>query len=317
MSNYTQARDELDQALNYVTPDGPEWIKINAAIAALDQAEVAEIERDFVNASRRVEDATDKLKSVVAGLSPNMASNVIDKVTGALQRINPVIRNVNALLSGEPASALPGMAEANKPVFPTPDEPSVPPLREYARDIAATPAAGGTAVSDMIEDILRREGGFVDHPADRGGPTNFGITLSTLASSRGAQVTRDDVRRMTQAEAQAIYETRYYTGPKINLLAPGFQPLVFDMAINHGPGTSIMLLQQTLGACGQACAVDGGIGNETINAANSALLNPGQASFINALVDRRIELFKAIASKDPSQKVFLKGWLNRAKEFRV
>ena len=57
MSNYTDARAKLDNALNFVVPDGPEWIKINAAIAALDQAEVAEIEREFINATRRLDDA--------------------------------------------------------------------------------------------------------------------------------------------------------------------------------------------------------------------------------------------------------------------
>lgn len=317
MSNYTEARDTLDQALNYVTPDGPEWIKTKAAIAALDQAKVAEIAQDFVTASRRVDDAVAKLQSILTGLSPNGVSQFIDKVKDALKLVNPVARNVDALLSGEPASALPGMEEVNKPTFPTQTEPSVPPVREYARDIADTPAAGGMAVNDMIEDILRREGGFVDHPNDRGGPTNFGITLRTLAASRGTEVTRDDVRRMTQAEAKGIYETRYFTRPRINQLPVEIQPLVFDMAINHGPGTAIKLLQEVLTAVGHGCAIDGGIGSETITAAKSALAALGKKTVVNKLVDRRVELFKAIAAKDASQAVFIRGWLNRAMEFRV
>ena len=169
MSNYTDARAKLDNALNFVVPDGPEWIKINAAIAALDQAEVAEIEREFINATRRLDDAVAKLKSILVGLAPNVASQFLTEVRGALQLIMPVVQNVDALLSGEPASALPGMAESNKPSFPTAAEPSVPPVREFSRDIAEQPAAGTTgadAVDAMIKDILRREGGFVDHPND-------------------------------------------------------------------------------------------------------------------------------------------------------
>lgn len=317
MSNYTEAHDKLREALNHVIPDGPEWIKVNAAIAALDRAEAAEIERDFITASRRVDDAVAKLKSILAGLSPNGVSQFIDGVKDALELVNPVLKNVDALLAGEPATALPGMTEANKPAFPTATEPSVAPVREYARDIARPTASGGNSVKDMIEDILRREGGFVDHPDDKGGPTNFGITLRTLAASRGTDVTRDDVRRMLEAEAKGIYETRYFTKPRINQLPAELQPIIFDMGVNHGPGTAIKLLQEVLTAAGHACSLDGGIGNETITTANSALAALGRKVLINKLVDRRVELFKAIVAKDASQAVFLKGWLNRAAEFRI
>ena len=320
MSNYTDARDKLVIALSFVVPDGPEWIKIKASITALDQAEVAEIERDFINATRRLDDAVAKLKSILSGLAPNAASQFLTEVRGALQLLTPVVQNVEALLSGEPASALPGMPESNTSSFPTATEASVPPVREFSRDIAEQPADGTTgadAVDAMIEDILRREGGFVDHPNDRGGPTNFGITLRTLASWRESDVSRDDVRRMSLAEARAIYKDRYFLQPQTDRLPAAVQPVVFDMSINHGPGTAIKLLQEVLQAASPPCSVDGGVGDETIQSATKALTAVGAKALVNKLVDRRVALFRAIATNDVSQEVFLKGWLRRAEEFRA
>ena len=128
----------------------------------------------------------------------------------------------------------------------------------------------GTAVTTMIDSILKREGGLVDHPSDRGGPTNFGITQRSLAKWRGDSVTKGDVRRMTQDEARAIYRSTYFTQPKIDKL-----PAVTNAA-----------------------------------AAMGKLL-------INKLVDRRVQLYESIVAGDPSQAVFLKGWLRRANEFRI
>ena len=319
MSKYTEARDALNDALNFVTPDGPEWIKTLAAIAAIDQAEVAEIKADFINASRRIDDAVAKLRAIVAGVTPNPASQFLSKVNGALAVLTPVVKNIEALLSGEPATALPGMAETNLATFPTPAERIVPPVRELSRASADTvaPVAGGArSVERMIDDILRREGGFVNHPNDRGGPTNFGITQRVLASWRQREVSVSEVRDMLLAEAKDIYRTEYCTRPKIDRLPALVQPVVFDMSLNHGPGTAIKLLQQVLNETGQACDIDGGIGAETLACAQAAAAAVGGA-LVEKLVDRRVAFFNAIVAGDASQQVFLRGWLRRANEFRT
>ena len=51
-------------------------------------------------------------------------------------------------------------------------------------------------VADLIDDILRREGGYVNHPADKGGPTNFGITQDTLSRYIGRQALISDVKNL-------------------------------------------------------------------------------------------------------------------------
>jgi len=72
-------------------------------------------------------------------------------------------------------------------------------------------------VESLIDDIIRREGGFVNHPADRGGPTKYGITAKTLGNWRqlGWLATSDEVATLTESEAREIYRHRY-------ILAPGF-----------------------------------------------------------------------------------------------
>lgn len=67
---------------------------------------------------------------------------------------------------------------------------------------------------DLIDEILRKEGGYVDDPDDAGGATNFGITQDTLAAWRKHPVTKDDVRNMSVLEAKAIYSQLYIQKPR-------------------------------------------------------------------------------------------------------
>ena len=166
------------------------------------------------------------------------------------------------------------------------------------------------------EIILKHEGGFVNDPVDRGGATNLGITQATLSDWRGHKVTVNDVRNLTEEEAREIYSTRYLANPKIDWLPfPHPQVLVFDMAVNHGPGRAIKLLQTTINKAGFGpISVDGGMGPATKAAAERAQSEMGNY-FQNAIVEERKAFYERIIERSPSQERFRRGWMNRAESF--
>ena len=160
---------------------------------------------------------------------------------------------------------------------------------------------------DLIDDILRREGGFVDHPADRGGPTKYGITQATLANHRGRPVNVDDVRNLTETEAREIYEKLYLRQPKFDRIEyRPLQALLLDCAVNHGPVRATMWLQQAAGVLD-----DGVIGPVTLEAVHKM---DGGLLYRRVLA-RRCRFYGRLVTRDPGQAAFAAGWAARVAEF--
>jgi lysozyme family protein len=171
-------------------------------------------------------------------------------------------------------------------------------------------------VDDLIGDVLRREGRYVDHPADRGGPTNFGITQATLSRYVGYAVTAQEVKDLDVDVARDIYENDYYYGPGIQKLPEPVQPFLFDCAVNHGPRRAIKFAQNVVNQAGYPTPldVDGAVGPNTRKGVQWAQDNMGPL-FLKALFEERKNFYRLIVQNDPSQQVFLRGWMNRVKEF--
>ena len=161
--------------------------------------------------------------------------------------------------------------------------------------------------SDIVGDVIQREGGYSNIPGDRGGPTKYGITLATLALYRGHACAAADVAALAIDEARLIYEEMFIRRPgldKINDL--GLRALVFDWGVNSGTGTAIRALQRAVGA-----AADGALGSRT-----AAAVNAGSPAVVKATVlAARIVFYHELVAKDPTQAKFLQGWLNRCAEF--
>jgi lysozyme family protein len=159
----------------------------------------------------------------------------------------------------------------------------------------------------VIDDILRREGGYVDHPADRGGPTKYGVTLATLADWRVRQTTVDDVRKLTEVEAREIYRERYIIEPRLHkVIDPKVRALAVDCAVNHGPKQAVKLLQLAA-----RVFPDGDLGPKT----EGAVSRMESTALYRRLCAARVRYYGQIITKDPSQSVFAAGWTNRVAEF--
>ena len=170
-------------------------------------------------------------------------------------------------------------------------------------------------ISNLINEVLSKEGGFVDHPADKGGPTNFGITQATLSRFLERVVTVDEVRTLDVQTARDIYELRYYRTPRIDKLPDAIQPFVFDCAVNHGPRRAIKFVQNVCNEAGYGpITSDGLMGPKTRAVADVCSSAMGEWMLL-ALIEERRMFYLKIVGNNPSQKVFLKGWLNRANSF--
>lgn len=161
---------------------------------------------------------------------------------------------------------------------------------------------------DIIGPLLKREGGYVNHPNDRGGATNMGITQRTYDDFRRKhKLPERNVKDMPHDEAVQVYFEFYWLPSNAPALPEAVREVHFDAAVNHGVGRANKLLQASAGV-----TQDGAIGPATLSAvfaADPALL------FYGYLV-ARYRFYGEIVRRDKSQLAFIGGWLARMNEFK-
>lgn len=164
---------------------------------------------------------------------------------------------------------------------------------------------------DIIRDVLLKEGGYSDHPADNGGPTNYGITALTLGEWRrlGRQATRKEVQDLSIIEAKEIYLKRYVLNPGFNRIPhEALRAQMVDFGVNSGPMLAIRWLQRAVG-----CPVTGVLDKTTLDAVS--LIPPRVVN--NALVAARLKMIDGWTDGDKSQKVFEENVESRALSFFI
>jgi len=177
----------------------------------------------------------------------------------------------------------------------------------------------------IAEEIVAREGGYVDDPADPGGATKHGVTIHTLRRlgldlDRDGQITSRDVARLSAAQAAEIFVEHYFRQPRIAELPEALQAPVFDMYVNAG-ANAVRILQRLLNEMRLAVAVDGVIGPKTIAAAQAAAqAAPGHLADAYGIARRNY--YYALADARPASRKYARardggkgGWINRAEAF--
>lgn len=177
---------------------------------------------------------------------------------------------------------------------------------------------------DAFKIVLGFEGGYVNNPADRGGETNYGITYTTLndAKNKGWIPFNVTIQNIQLEHVKIIYKKGYWDVVQADGLPHPLDLIMFDSAVNHGPGAAVKLLQKSLNALLRytELKVDGIIGPLTLRAVNdyvglgSTPGTPPDSNIRYLCIDvllNRVELYLSIVLNNKSQDKFLKGWLNR------
>jgi lysozyme family protein len=180
-------------------------------------------------------------------------------------------------------------------------------------------------VDALVEALIEREGGYVANPADKGGPTCFGVT-EAVARANGY---RGSMRGLPRDEAAAIYKRLYWLRPRLDEVAkrsPRVAAELFDTGANMGPPVAATFLQRALTALNRNgndypdLVPDGRIGPQTLAAFDTFLdlrgRSSGETVLLRALEALQGERYLRLAERRPANEAFLYGWLaNRIGDF--
>ena len=159
----------------------------------------------------------------------------------------------------------------------------------------------------LVPIIKKYEGGWSNHPNDRGGCTNSGVTIATYRRYFGKNKTCNDLKRMTDNQWDTIFINGYWNKWLADRIKnQSIANLLVDWYWGSGV-YGIKYPQQVLGV-----TADGIVGPKTIAAINNY---PNQKELFQKLWNRRKKHFDDIVKRNPSQKVFIKGWHNRLNAF--
>tara|TARA_Y100001973_G_C5198878_1_gene336216 strand:- start:1002 stop:1583 length:582 start_codon:yes stop_codon:yes gene_type:complete len=171
-------------------------------------------------------------------------------------------------------------------------------------------------VDQIIQEVIKVEGGYVDDPDDKGSVTNLGITIATLSEFLGRDATKDEVKELDVETATQIYKQNFWDRYKADQLPEHLQHAYFDLLVNSGPRNAGRILQKACVNRGtlEIGEVDGIVGPGTLAACENLTLD-------DLLVERAVFYANLVFDgsrylERTNQDKFIRGWMkHRVFEF--
>lgn len=151
-----------------------------------------------------------------------------------------------------------------------------------------------------VEKTLAHEGGYVNHSADPGGETNYGISKRTYPSV--------DIKNLTKEAAMKIYQKDYWLPLYSDIRDQRIANKIFDMSVNMGATNSHVIVQKAIRALGKAVKQDGVFGATTLALVNQSDPN----ALLLEIIRCQVEYYLTLVERKPSQVAFLRGWVKRS-----
>ena len=147
-----------------------------------------------------------------------------------------------------------------------------------------------------IGKVLEHEGGYVNHPADPGGETNFGISKRSYPSV--------DIKNLTREQAKEIYRNDYWTAMYDRINNQRIATALFDFGVNAGTFRAVKILQKAINdVISGPFVIDGHFGPATLAAVNAC----DSDKLLEKFTERRIDYYKSL-----NKPMFINGWVKRA-----
>lgn len=152
-----------------------------------------------------------------------------------------------------------------------------------------------TDFNQAVQKTLIHEGGYVNNPHDKGGPTKYGITQADMPGV--------DISKITPDQAVAYYREHYWKALYSQITDQTLGEKLFDMGVLFGVGTAVKMLQLSM-STGITVVPDGVFGPNTLAATNErGNINSYRTILYNHVMD--------IINRNPEDAVFVQGWTNR------
>ncbi|MFM7811287.1 MAG: glycoside hydrolase family 108 protein [Acinetobacter junii] len=174
-------------------------------------------------------------------------------------------------------------------------------------------------IEEYLNELIKREGGYVNNPADRGGATKYGIT-EAVARQHGYTGRMQDLPR---SFAETIYRKTYWISPRfdqVNAISTAVAEELLDTGVNCGTGFAKPLLQRALNLLNNQgkggwpdLVVDGVYGSATLNALKTYLAKrgkDGEKVLVRVLNIMQGQRYIEICERNPTQEQFFYGWIN-------